>query len=169
MHGPTMDKWSCPTNPTWLYRGYRFKDGIDVPDSINFCGNLNSCIPRSGAGGRFGEDSADFRFDGHTGFTGAIQAINGLQRVGNTATDPLQRSFTYINWRSFSPTVGWQRCLSDAKEGDVIAVRTREGKYALIRVASFVISPDRFQYQGLVWDYIYEAPPGSSSSIRLPE
>jgi hypothetical protein len=169
VHGPTMDKWSCPTNPVWLFRGYRFKDGIGVPDSINFCGNLNSCIPRSDAGGRFGEDSADFRFDGHTGLMGAIEAINGLQRLGNTATDLLQRSFTYLNWRNFSPTAGWVTCLDDAREGDVLAVRTREGKYALIRVASFVVSPDRFQYQGLVWDYIYEAPPGSSLSIRLPE
>jgi hypothetical protein len=173
VHGPTMDKWSCPTNPIWVFRGFRFKDRIDVPDSINLCGNANSCIPSPGPDGSFGKDSADFRFDGFfVDFygirEGRIQAITGLQRLGNTVTDPLQRSFTYSNWRNYNPLTGWETCLSDAKIGDVIVVRTREGKYALIRVADLFYDPEPSQYQGLVWDYIYEAPPGPSSSIRLP-
>jgi hypothetical protein len=151
----SLDKWSCLTNPEFEFRGLRFSDAKIVPDSVNLCGNTNSCIPGAGV---FGQAIADIRFDGYySGKTsGRMQAGNGLKLIGNTEENPLP--FKPENWKTFNITNWQDKCLN-AKIGDVIAVRTRDNKYAVIRITNYFPTPSPDKYERVNFDYIYPIEP----------
>jgi hypothetical protein len=151
----SLDKWSCPTNPEFEFRGLRFSDGKIVSDSVNLCGNTGSCIPGFGV---FGQAIADLRFDGYySGKTsGRLQAANGLKIIGNSESNPLP--FKPENWKSFNISSWPDKCLT-AKIGDIIAIRTRDNKYAVIRITNFFATPSPDKYERVNLDYMYPIEP----------
>ena len=151
-----INKWpnSITTNPQYLYHGFRFSTATHVPDTTHICSsdpNINKVA---------GDDSADVRFDGYDlsgyyyGNTPVIylKAAKGLQKLGNLVTDRL--TFEVNNYQyKISPTKFTDGCGMSFSKYDVIAIRTRDNKYAILLVE--LADHDYVGYEFLMVDYFY--------------
>jgi len=156
LNGETLNPWSLCMRPKnkYTHRGYSFENKSVVDDE--------EILPSyTCTDDKFNNPPvamADFRFYGISGSMAIIQAANGLAYIDNVSkvdfNDPKKWYNSHIgkNYSNKSLTV---------KNGDVIAIRTRQGKYALIWIRNIGINvqtgpSNTMDY--LEWSYYYPAP-----------